>query len=137
LIGSPLALASEKTASKSWVKFKDIPALQGPNVRYIHGSAKSVDFEKKIAVVETANGEQNESYDFFVASSGLRRAWPVVPQSLNRNNYLDETSRHIKAVRSARESVVVIGGGKYLFSTLDFANISQVLLVLKWQQSSS
>lgn len=51
------------------------------------------------------------SYDFFVGASGLRRAWPVVPQSLRKDDYLGEALRHINAVERADDGVVVIGGG--------------------------
>lgn len=53
-----------------------------------------------------------EDYDFFVGASGLRRAWPVVPQSLTKEDYLNETLGHISLVKSAKRGVVVIGGGK-------------------------
>jgi NADPH-dependent 2,4-dienoyl-CoA reductase/sulfur reductase-like enzyme len=50
-------------------------------------------------------------YDYFVAGTGLRRVWPVVPQSLNRKQYLLEAEEHIYAVSNARHGVVVVGGG--------------------------
>jgi hypothetical protein len=50
-------------------------------------------------------------YDYFVAASGLRRVWPVVPQSLRRKQYLFEASDHIRAATTARHGVVVVGGG--------------------------
>ncbi len=50
-------------------------------------------------------------YDYFVAASGLRRVWPVVPQSLTRKQYLIEASEHIHTVSNAREGVIVVGGG--------------------------
>jgi hypothetical protein len=51
-------------------------------------------------------------YDFLVAATGLRRVWPVVPQTHTREAYLSEVGNHIDAVRTAKEGVVVIGGGK-------------------------
>ncbi|OCL04401.1 hypothetical protein AOQ84DRAFT_400144 [Glonium stellatum] len=115
LIGSPLALASEEYAPKAWKRFQDIPALNRSEVRYIQGSVVQVNCERKIATIAgtgtATNIRYDESYDYLVASSGLRRAWPVVPQSLERKEYLSETRKHIDKVKYAREAIVVIGGG--------------------------
>lgn len=43
-------------------------------------------------------------------ATGLRRAWPVVPQALRRKQYLPEAGAHIAAAQRARH-VVVVGGG--------------------------
>ena len=51
------------------------------------------------------------TYDFLVAATGLRRVWPVVPQSLGRKQYLIEVEEHIHNVANARDGVVVVGGG--------------------------
>ncbi|EAQ83086.1 hypothetical protein CHGG_10904 [Chaetomium globosum CBS 148.51] len=114
VIGSPLALASEAHAEKFWVKYEDMPGLRSPNIRVLHGSVKSVDPERKVATY-LAHGSTEEpeemQYDYFVAASGLRRAWPVVPQSLRRKQYLFEAGDHIRAATAARHGVVVVGGG--------------------------
>ncbi|KAH6623791.1 hypothetical protein F5144DRAFT_371824 [Chaetomium tenue] len=113
VIGSPLALASEAHAEKFWVKYDDMPGLRSPNLRVLHGSVKSVDPERKVATY-LAHGSTEEpeklQYDYFVAASGLRRVWPVVPQSLRRKQYLFEAGDHIRAATSARHGVVVVGG---------------------------
>ncbi|KAK3384829.1 pyridine nucleotide-disulfide oxidoreductase-like protein [Podospora didyma] len=113
LIGSPLALASEAYAEKAWVKFEDIPALQAPNIRVLQGSVQSVDPETKTAIVVRGNGSQATDlhYDFLVAAAGLRRAWPVVPQSLRKKQYLFEAGDHIRAATKAKHGVVIVGGG--------------------------
>ncbi len=76
-----------------------------------------MDTETKVATVaDTISGkEYDENYDYLVVASGLRRQWPTVPQSLTKKEYLSETSAHIKAVKTAKEGVVVIGGGLYTF----------------------
>lgn len=113
LIGSPLALADSKFAQKAWVKFKDIPALQTPQITVVHGSITAVDCEAKTAtVVDNATKyATTHQYDYFVAGTGLRRVWPVVPQSLSRKQYLLEVEEQIYAVSNARHGVVVVGGG--------------------------
>lgn len=77
---------------------------------------KSVDPERKVATY-LANGSLEAPtelhYDYFVAASGLRRAWPVVPQSLRKKQYLFETADHIHAATTARHGVVVVGGGEF------------------------
>jgi NADPH-dependent 2,4-dienoyl-CoA reductase/sulfur reductase-like enzyme len=113
LISSPLALASGDFMPNAWVKFDDLPALGASNISHTHGTVASVDCERKIAVISDNNtGKQyEESYDYLIAASGLRREWPTVPQSLRREEYLKEAGDHIEKVKKAKEGVVVIGGG--------------------------
>ncbi|KIW64819.1 hypothetical protein PV04_09726 [Phialophora macrospora] len=109
LISAPLALASKTFVGKPWTSFPDIPALK--SVRFVQGSAKTVDCKKKRALIETAKGATELEYDFFVAASGLRRVWPVVPQSTAREAYLEEASAQIRSLENASEGIVVVGGG--------------------------
>ncbi|KAI9155343.1 Oxidoreductase OXR1 [Paramyrothecium foliicola] len=113
VIGSPLALADAEYAKKAWVKFQDIPALQKPNITILQGTVASVDCANKTAtIVDGVTKESStQSYDYFVAASGLRRVWPVVPQSLTRKQYLLEAEAQIDAVHSAKDGVLVVGGG--------------------------
>ncbi|TLS29427.1 hypothetical protein PpBr36_02136 [Pyricularia pennisetigena] len=120
IIGAPLALASNSYAEKAWVKYSDIAALQLPNIHIVQGTAKTVDPATKTATITrtepAATAAQTSSdeiipYDFLVAASGLRRVWPVVPQSLRRKQYLVETGSHVQAVSGARNGVLVVGGG--------------------------
>jgi len=113
VIGSPLALASSAYAQKAWVQFKDVPGLQHPAIRLIHGSVTKVDPDAKTAVIKpsgSTDASQHE-YNYLIAASGLRRVWPVVPQQLTREEYLKEAQGHINAVKRAEKGVVVIGGG--------------------------
>lgn len=96
-----------------WVRYDDIPALQHPNVRWTQGSITKLDSDRHVAQVkDSKTGELVEhDYDYFIAATGLRRQYPVVPQEVTRKTYLDETGGHVGAVKSASEGVVVIGGG--------------------------
>jgi hypothetical protein len=116
LIGNPLAFASDDAASKSWTRFRDIPALKLPNVNFLQSSVASIDCENKTASVVDAVTKQHrqEKYDYLVVASGLRRTSPVVPQALNRDQFLAEAKSHTKAIRDAKEGVVVVGGGAYI-----------------------
>lgn len=113
LIGSPLALADEAYAAKAWVKYSDLPALQVPNIHVLQGTVKTVDCASKAATfVRTGTTDEEQlSYDYMVVASGLRRAWPVVPQSLRRKQFLFEAGDHINAVTNSTAGVVVVGGG--------------------------
>lgn len=108
-----MALASDAYASKAWVKFEDLAALQHPAVKFVHGSVDAVDPETLTAQVKTHGSPQSSEvkYDYLVAASGLRRPWPVVPQSLTRSEYLKEAQSNIDACENAEHGVVVIGGG--------------------------
>ena len=95
------------------MKFNDIPSLQHPNVTVLQGTVTSVSPATKTATVTSpVTGETtSHTYDYLVAATGLRRAWPVVPQSLHRKQYLLEAEEHIHAVLNARHPVLVVGGG--------------------------
>ncbi|RDW78292.1 FAD protein [Coleophoma crateriformis] len=113
IISSPLALASKDFAAKAWQRFADLPALRDPGISWIQGSTIKVDCERKVATISDRNTGKDfeERYDYLIAATGLRRAWPVVPQTLTKDEYLIEAGNHIDAVRNAKEGVVVIGGG--------------------------
>lgn len=77
---------------------------------------QSVDQSRKVAtyLARGTGGDAHTAelqYDYLVAAAGLRRAWPVVPQSLRRKQYLFETGDHIRAATTARHGVVIVGGG--------------------------
>lgn len=106
-------MADAEYAKKAWVKYQDLPCLHTPQVRVIQGSVTSVNCEAKTATTIDAATKvaTTHEYDYFVAATGLRRAWPVVPQSLTRKQYLVEAGDHIHAVVNAHHGVVVVGGG--------------------------
>lgn len=79
----------------------------------IQGKATGVDpSSRRATVLETASQQPRDlAYDYLVVATGLRRAWPVVPQSLSRKQYLAEAHSHIAAVSDAPAGVLVVGGG--------------------------
>ena len=85
------------------------------NVKTVHGSVTSVDMAAKTAVIKeaaTAGGaSRTVDFDFIIVATGLRRAFPVVPQSGDRAAYLAEVGQHIEAVTTAKDGVLVVGGG--------------------------
>lgn len=97
------------------MRFENLPALRSqPHLKCIQGSVKHVDPEQRTATITNSITEEShtENYDYLIVASGLRRVWPVVPQSLTKKSYLYETSEHIHAVRNSADGVVVVGGGK-------------------------
>ena len=124
-------MADEEYAEKAWVKYEDIAALRpsssssgdeddGKNIRVLHGSVQSVDTQQKVAsFVARGGGTQTAKlhYDYLVAASGLRRAWPVSPRALRRKQYLSEAAGHIRKVTTGRHGVVVVGGGWCIWAT--------------------
>ncbi|KAK8076686.1 pyridine nucleotide-disulfide oxidoreductase-like protein [Apiospora phragmitis] len=113
-----LALSSKEYADKCWVDFADVKILQRPDVRFVHGRVQKVDPATRTATIlgnpaseQPSTEEEKITYDYFVAATGLRRVWPVVPQSLTRKTYLHEAGRHIDAVRGSAHPVLVVGGG--------------------------
>lgn len=129
LIGNPLAFTSDDAASKSWTKFQDIPALKLPNVHFLQGSVTTVDYKNKTAsIVDTVTKKlRQENYDYLLVASGLRRTSPVVPQALHRDQFIAEAKTHTKAIRDAKEGVVVIGGGECLLTTLTHSRLTLLL----------
>ncbi|KAI8625663.1 FAD/NAD(P)-binding domain-containing protein [Xylariaceae sp. FL1651] len=113
VIGSPLALASKEYAEKAWVEYKHVKVLQRPNVTFIHGTVTDVDCARKTATISERRTKKTriEHYDFFVAATGLRRVWPVVPQALSRKTYLMEVGAHIDRVLNSTAPILVVGGG--------------------------
>jgi NADPH-dependent 2,4-dienoyl-CoA reductase/sulfur reductase-like enzyme len=114
LISTPLVLASEEYAKKAFVRYAEIPALTAPEVSWAQGSAVLVDAARKVATIRdgTTGETYEEAYDYLISSTGLKRSWPAVPQSLNKKQYLEEAGAHIKLMRDA-ERVVVVGGGMH------------------------
>jgi NADH dehydrogenase FAD-containing subunit len=111
-------LACEKFATEAWTRFQDIPGLKSPDLSFIQGNVTSVDFKGKIAhiVDSETNCNRTEFYDYLIASSGLRRTFPTVPQSLRRDEFLKEAKEHMSNIKNARDGIVVVGGGMLVFS---------------------
>ncbi|KAH0267984.1 FAD/NAD(P)-binding domain-containing protein, partial [Aureobasidium melanogenum] len=131
LIGNPLAFASDDASSKSWTKFQDIPAFRLPNINFLQGSVATINCETKTAsIVDTVTKQiRQEKYDYLLVASGLRRPSPVVPQALNRDQFIAEAKAHTKAIRDAKEGVAVIGGG-----AVGIEMASEIKAIEPWQQ---
>lgn len=86
--------------------------MQHPNIHIKQGTLANIDPDRRVGQIHLSNGEIfDQPYDFFIAATGLRRVWPVVPQSLTKDEYLAEAANHIQSVSAASHGTVVIGGG--------------------------
>ncbi|OJI96453.1 hypothetical protein ASPVEDRAFT_872200 [Aspergillus versicolor CBS 583.65] len=111
LIGQPLALASTESAEAFWCKYSETPALQTPNIRTLQGTIDSLDCTSKRATIATSKGPIQESYDYLITCTGLRREFPSAPRSVTREDYLAESAQNLANVRDAPKGVAIIGGG--------------------------
>lgn len=145
LIGSPKALSCDKFAPKSWTCFSDIPALKAPNMEFVRGSVTAINPELKNAQILDLQSQEtrHEPYDYLVAASGLRRVFPTVPQSLKRDEFLEEAKMHKECVQNAQDGIVIIGGGRFSLLRCSGKQIKanqnllteQVRWVSKWPRS--
>lgn len=112
-----------------WKRYEDISALQTPAVQFIQGSVKYVDCQgKKATIIENWNEEKlTVCYDYMIAATGLRRAWPTVPRALRRKEYLLEMATHVHATESATD-IIVIGGGEEFLLCYAFEELSEPVL---------
>ena len=113
LIGTPLALIDDKYAHRAWMKFDQIAALKAPVIQIMQGSVKDVDCMSMTASLKLRDRDDfvQQKYDYLVTATGLRRAWPAVPQSLKKKLYLQEAGQNINATEDAEFGVVIVGGG--------------------------
>jgi NADH dehydrogenase FAD-containing subunit len=101
-------------APRAWRQFKDLEAFKSAPISFIQAHTMHIDPEHKTVRARTVGSavEVDELYDYLVVASGLRRVWPVVPQSLYKEEYLKEHKAHLNSIQGARRGVVVIGGGQ-------------------------
>jgi NADPH-dependent 2,4-dienoyl-CoA reductase/sulfur reductase-like enzyme len=96
------------------VKYDELPAFKDESISWAQGSVVKINAEEKSATIKNSETGENyeESYDYLIAATGLKRDWPAVPQSLTREKYLAEVGVHIDDVKKAKDGVVVVGGGQ-------------------------
>lgn len=117
-IGAPLAHVAHAYVQPFWRLFADIKALQRPDITILQARLKHVDAGKqKLTLAEIANGvDRIEGYDYLVLATGLKREFPIVPNGLHKDQYLQAAQKHIEAIEKAEGgTVVVIGGGELPF----------------------
>lgn len=114
-IGAPLAMVSQEYSQKAWTEYSALEILRHPSVNYLQARLDSISPESKEATIVLFNSDTLSvfQYDFFVAATGLHRAWPVVPRSFTKSEFLSDVRKQVKAIQDAKDGVVVIGGGEF------------------------
>ncbi|KAI8941956.1 hypothetical protein NX059_000068 [Plenodomus lindquistii] len=117
-VGVPLAHVTPKYTSHMWKRFSHLNELKHSNLHFKHGRVKNINPEAKVAEWCDRNGKtQQQSYDYVVMGTGLKRHWPAVPKSGSFEEYLNDGKAFIDKITGGDTSkhegrkVVVIGAG--------------------------
>jgi NADH dehydrogenase FAD-containing subunit len=101
-----------------WKRFSHLNELKHSNLQFKHGSVKKIDPEVKVAVWCDRDGKtQEQTYDYLVMATGLKRHWPAVPKSGSFEEYRKDAKAFIEKItgndltKLEGRRVVVIGAG--------------------------
>lgn len=101
-----------------WRRFSHLSELKHPNLHFKHGSVTKVDPASKIASWRDRHGKaQQQTYDYLVMATGLKRHWPAVPKSGSFTDYNQDAKEFIEQITGSDPAncqgrrVVVIGAG--------------------------
>jgi NADH dehydrogenase FAD-containing subunit len=113
-VGAPLGTISSSFTKTMWARYADIDPERflEENVQFLQGSATGLNAEKKTLKYSSKSEEKSISYDYLVLGTGMRRGGPVVPQSTDKADALEESDRY-EASLSKAEKIVLVGGGKF------------------------
>ncbi|TID22703.1 FAD/NAD(P)-binding domain-containing protein [Venturia nashicola] len=134
-VGAPLGTISSSFTKNMWARYAEIDPqrFSGEDVRFIQASATGLDLEKKTLKYSKDSAEEKSiSYDYLVLGTGMRRGGPVVPQSTDKADALEESDRYEASLGKA-EKIVLVGGGAVGIemsaeTKLHFPNSSVVLV---------
>ena len=115
-VGAPLGQVNPSYAREFWIRYEDIlkDREADEDVQYVQGTASNLDTESKTLLYNSSEEkERSLSYDFLVVATGLRRAFPVVPEALKEDPYLEDVERFVAPLRNASRIVLVGGGQTY------------------------
>ncbi|EDU42687.1 Ndh NADH dehydrogenase FAD-containing subunit [Pyrenophora tritici-repentis] len=117
-VGAPLAHVTPKHTNQMWKRFSHLNELKQPNLRFNHGSVKNINPEAKVAEWCDGNGKTHQqTYDYLVMATGLKRTFPAVPKSGSFEEYQRDAKAFIEKITGGDASkgqgrrVVVIGAG--------------------------
>ncbi|KAF2420210.1 FAD/NAD(P)-binding domain-containing protein [Tothia fuscella] len=112
-VGAPLGQITPSYAKEFWLSYDDIVAdtYANEDVKFVHGSASSLDLEKKIIEYKTADSTVGHiSYDYMVVATGMRRGAPIVPLEFDKQSFLSTVDK-MSAELTRTRKVVIVGGG--------------------------
>lgn len=113
-VGAPLGTISSSFTKNMWARYADIDPqrFSEEDVQFIQASATGLDLEKKtLKYSKDSAAEKTIPYDYLVLGTGMRRGGPVVPQSTDKADALEESDRYEASLGKA-ERIVLVGGGK-------------------------
>jgi len=116
-VGAPLGQISAPFANEFWVKYEDIKRSSPlyEDVQFVKGTAVGLDMASKIlqySVQESSSETKEMPYDYLVLATGTRRRWPVVPEMLQKDQYVKQVEQ-LEHEISGCSRVVLVGGGTY------------------------
>jgi NADH dehydrogenase FAD-containing subunit len=113
-VGAPLGTISSSFTKTMWARYADIDPERflEENVQFLQGSGTGLNAEKKTLNYSSKSEEKSISYDYLVLGTGMRRGGPVVPQSIDKADALEESDRY-EASLSKADKIVLVGGGKF------------------------
>ncbi|KAF2634441.1 FAD/NAD(P)-binding domain-containing protein [Massarina eburnea CBS 473.64] len=118
-VGAPLAHVAPKHTSLMWRRFSRLNELKQPNLHFKHGSVNTIDPSSKVATWLDRSGKvQQQTYDYLIMATGLKRHWPAVPKSGSYEEYLQDGKSFISKIVGGDPSspqegrrIVIIGAG--------------------------
>ena len=117
-VGAPLAHVTAKHTSAMWKRYSHLKELRQSNLKFKHGTVQNIDTESKVAEWLDRSGKlQQQSYDYVIVATGLKRHWPAVPKSGSYAEFLEDGNELVHRItggdlKQKDREVIVIGAGK-------------------------
>jgi NADH dehydrogenase FAD-containing subunit len=105
-----------------WKRYSHLKELRQSNLKFKHGTVQKIDTESKVAEWLDRSGKlQQQSYDYVIVATGLKRQWPAVPKSGSYAEFLEDGNELVNRITGGDlnqkdREVIVIGAGKRLFN---------------------
>jgi len=101
-----------------WKRYSHLKELRQSNLKFKHGTVQNIDTESKVAEWLDRSGKlQQQSYDYVIVATGLKRHWPAVPKSGSYAEFLEDGNELVHRItggdlKQKDREVIVIGAGK-------------------------
>lgn len=113
-MGAPLAHTLESFSAEAWRQLSTIKLISKGDVKVLQGTVTNVDMgHKKVHYFSRSSQDPKREveYDYLVVATGMRRAFPIVPKALGKEEYLQDAIGNIEELTSS-EKIVIVGGGR-------------------------
>jgi NADH dehydrogenase FAD-containing subunit len=101
-----------------WKRYSKLKELRQPNLKFKHGTVQKIDTDARVAEWLDRSGKlQQQSYDYIIVATGLKRQWPAVPKSGSYAEFLEDGKDLVERITGGNPNqknreVIVIGAGK-------------------------